>query len=78
MAWLLILIDEKVTGGHLKVNLVYNKIPLISNNHDLCDVASMVGLSCPIRAGQQVLKVSLQIPDAAPSVSINSIVVPTK
>ena len=65
---ILILIDEKVTGGKIKVNLVYNKIPFLSTKLDLCDV-----LSCPIRAGQQVLKISQQIPDEAPSVSINSI-----
>ena len=62
------------------MNLVVNKIPFISTNLDLCDVASMAGLSCPISAGQQVLKVSQQIPNEAPSVSINfnnSIAVPT-
>ena len=73
MTWVLIFIDEKVTGGQLKVNLVVNKIPFISTNLDLCDVASMAGLSCPISAGQAVLKVSQQIPDEAPSVSINSV-----
>lgn len=59
--------DEKVTGGQLKVNLVVNKIPFISTNLDLCDIASMAGLSCPISTGQQVLKVSQQIPNEAPS-----------
>ena len=64
------MIDEKVTGGQLKVNLVVDKIPFISTTLDLCDIASMAGLSCPISAGQQMLKVSQQIPEEAPSVSI--------
>ena len=64
------MIDEKVTGGQLKVNLVVDKIPFISTTLDLCDIASMAGLSCPISAGQQMLKVSQQIPEEAPSVSM--------
>ena len=68
------LIDEKVTGGQLKVNLVVDKIPFISTSLDLCDIASMAGLSCPISAGQQMLKVSQQIPEEAPSVRILKIV----
>ena len=70
---MLTLLDEKVTGGQLKVNLVVDNVPFISTNLDLCDIASMAGLSCPISEGQQMLKVSQQIPDEAPAVSTSNI-----
>ena len=60
---------EDVTGGEVKVNLAIDKIPFISTEFDLCDIASDAKLSCPIKAGQHTLFVSQSIPDEAPSVS---------
>lgn len=60
--------EEDVTGGEVKVNLAIDKIPFISTEFDLCDIASQANLECPIKAGQHMLTVTQQIPDEAPSV----------
>ncbi len=62
--------DEEVKGGSIKVYVAYNKVPLFDQTLDLCELASMVGLYCPIASGMHTIKVSEQIPDFIPSVSL--------
>lgn len=59
---------EKVTGGKVNVQLIFDKIPFISLHLDLCDEAPLANLSCPIGAGDQTLHVNQLIPDEAPKV----------
>ena len=46
------------------MELIFDKIPLITLHLDLCDEAPYAGLNCPIDAGPHTLNVTELIPSA--------------
>ena len=66
-------VDEKVTGGSIKVAVKYGFIPIYSGTLDLCDEFSKVGLKCPLSQGNHTIDLKETIPNDVPHVSYEKI-----
>jgi len=59
-----------VTGGSVKVDVKFGIFTVFDKTLALCDLAKQAGMTCPISAGAQTVKVTENVPDVPLSVSM--------
>ena len=60
--------EEQITSGQITVKIKYGIITVYDETLDLCDIAEQAGLTCPLAAGDNSLKITETIPSLVPSV----------
>ena len=61
--------DEEVTGGSVKVSLMYGFLPIYKHTFDLCQLLQDVKKSCPVPKGILDVTVGTKLPMDVPGVS---------
>lgn len=61
--------DEELTGGSVKVLLIYGFLPIYKHTLDLCELLQYVKKACPLPKGTYEGSRSHKIPMDIPSVS---------
>lgn len=59
-----------MTSGTIKVSAKFDGVSLYNGDFDLCEIAEMVELTCPLKEGMHSIEVSVTVPDIAPNVSM--------
>ena len=54
--------EENLTGGSFKAKVKYSFFPSVSKTIDLCDLAKLGGLSCPISQNTTQVVLEQQLP----------------
>ena len=61
-------IDEDVTGGKIEGTIQMGPFPY-KQTFDLCDSLAMVGETCPLKKGSEIITYKDEIPATTPPVS---------
>ena len=61
--------DEEVTGGTVKVSLMYSFLPVYKHTFDLCELLQYVKKDCPVPRGILDISVDVKVPMDIPRVS---------
>ena len=61
--------DEEVTGGSVKVSLMYGFLPIYKHTFDLCQLLEKVEKNCPVPKGILDITVNVKVPTDVPGVS---------
>ena len=59
-------IDEEVTGGSVKVSLMYGFLPIYKHTFDLCQLLEKVEKNCPVPKGILDITVNVKVPTDVP------------
>lgn len=61
-------VEENITGGSFTAKVKYSIFPTVSKTINVCDLAKLAGLSCPVSQNTTHVVISQKVP-SIPSVS---------
>ena len=61
--------DEELTGGSVKVSLMYGFLPVYKHTFDLCELLKAVKKNCPVPRGILDIRLETKVSPDIPGVS---------